>query len=123
MSELPPPHVIRLREPWHLESNDGDAESKRNLVFHRGFNRPTGLDTATQVHLAVAGRNGRGQVFLNGQRLGSWNAGSTSRFEILNELSDFNRLQIDVDPSDNHESQSGRLALVQFVSEVRIEIR
>ena len=66
-------HTIRLRRPWEKTSVGGDVVTRVDVPespgdesddqsayqYVRRFNRPTGLDGSTRVHLVISGWSGR----------------------------------------------------------------
>ena len=85
-----PTHTIRLRRPWQCRATG------RGVVWRRGFQRPTGLDARTTVSLCLSGLAVGVRVVLNGQALGTADAGSEAvRFEITPLLAVRNELELE----------------------------
>ena len=80
--------------------------------YVRHFNRPTGLESNTPVHLVIGSVRSRGDVYLNGQRLGECDE-NERRLGVAQLLEQRNTLAVVV---SSDEFEGG------IVGEVRIEI-
>ena len=119
-------HRIRLRDPWQREP------LSHSVRFHRAFNRPTGLKPTTHIELVLDQVHIAGDVYLNGEHLGSFMPDSQPvRFNISGSLGLLNELHMVVETGNSRkEGTSGRTKLsVQqlkslecVVDEVRLEI-
>lgn len=114
-----PNHRIHLRGPWEIipptvavhglhpegsrqplpqdwQALFGDAAG--TATFERNFHAPTNLEPHEEVWLLLTEVAGAGQISLNGQVIGEFQAaaGASSRFDITTFLKPNNRLRIDL---------------------------
>jgi hypothetical protein len=106
-------HVIRLRGPWRWWPADGASQAVGGRVqlpnawsalggpsrpqrvrLTRTFHRPTGLSPAVAVRVIVDGRGARGELTLNGKRLGALAEGRAA-FDVTGVLTETNELVIE----------------------------
>jgi hypothetical protein len=110
-------HTIRLRGPWELWLVPRDAAGQRRealgrfaapdglaerlppeyrgvVRLERGFQRPTGLDSASRVRLWIA-TNRRGQLVVNDQTLGDVEGGE-HLFDLTSLLAARNRICLEM---------------------------
>jgi hypothetical protein len=129
MQQSPPPHVIRLRDPWErriLSDTPAVAEATQpgstkqsvtTICFSRRFGLPTGLHEGDRIDLVLENASATGRVLLNGLMLGEIIENQRQqRFPITNLLQNRNQLGIEIDSTDPDRS------LHDFVAEVRLEI-
>lgn len=88
------PHPIRLRRPW--DELPGDLPG--SVVYRRVFKQPTGLDTWERVSLEVDRAIFSGEISLNGQLIGSMQAGQFFSADITQLLQPNNELHVKVAP-------------------------
>ena len=85
-----PPHVIRLRFPWSVESLGNGLQR-----FSRHFNGPSGLTNGDRVELVLARVPSPIDVELNGSPLGELDPeGQIVRFAVTDLLEPRNRVDI-----------------------------
>ena len=122
-------HTIRLRRPWQkpvvgvdgvtridvpeirFDEAGDESKAKSTYQYVRRFNRPTGLDSSTRVHLVISGWSGQlVSIRLNGQDLEpglhSIDADVTDLLEPQNEIT----IQL-TDTADAAASLSGEVSL------------
>lgn len=143
------PHPIRLHGPWGCQplarSGDGPVPPPSRVFppctwetacgsdffgtvrFTRTFHPPSALDPHERVWLVVEGADARGEVSLNGQRLGSVEGYAlAAEWEVNDLLQGQNELTIDVECRDD-ESEVLRLGREHrpggLTGEVRLEVR
>ena len=117
---------IRLRDPWQREP------LSHSVRFHRAFNRPTGLKPTTHVELVLDQVHIAGDVYLNGEHLGSFIPDSQPvRFNILGSLGFVNKLRLVAKTGEAEKAEASsrtELSVQQLkslecvVDEVRLEI-
>ena len=115
---------IRLRDPWQREP------LSHSVRFHRTFHRPTGLEPTTQIELVLDQVHVAGDLYLNGNHLGSFVPDSKPvRFRPLGSLELLNSLEVIAKTGKMRISGKTRLSVQQLkslecvVDEVRLEIR
>jgi hypothetical protein len=82
------PHIIRLRDPWEAERQNGDV-----TLWRRRFNRPTGLSPGDQVFLVIQSPTDVPSLRLNdvelpisAHRIGAVQAEIVSRLDVRNTI-------------------------------------
>ena len=88
------PHPIRLRHPW----DEVPAAAPGKIAYRRRFNRPTGLEADEIVTAEVDRIVFRGEISLNGKRLGELEPGEFFSADITALLKDTNELVAEIDP-------------------------
>ncbi|MCA9205923.1 MAG: hypothetical protein KDA59_22875 [Planctomycetales bacterium] len=92
---LPPAGRVTMPCDW---SESLGTDFRGRVRFIRYFNRPTGLDSATRVYLAIDEVDAMAEVQLNGHKLGQIRgADGTWRSEVTPILETRNALEIVVD--------------------------
>jgi hypothetical protein len=112
-----PSHRMHLKGPWDILAIPGSEQSPesrsvtlpqswRTLFgpaagtarFRRAFHCPTNLDPHETVWIVLTEVGGAGQVWLNDQPCGTFDAATTSppRFEITSHLKPRNHLTVEV---------------------------
>lgn len=145
-------HTIRIRGPWlrvviHGSVTDAEESSSRKTVqmpsgwvndlgadfcgqveYRRNFNKPTGINQQTRIHLALDEVVGHGEVMLNGQLLGviCW-PDRNMRFEITGRIAHRNELVVAIRALSHaeiaaHVPPGQPLPEGGLVGEVRLEI-
>ncbi|GMQ80109.1 MAG: hypothetical protein BMS9Abin04_052 [Planctomycetia bacterium] len=96
------------------------AEWHDQVCFRRRFTRPTGLGPRSTVELVVEGPRHRGQVWLNGTRLGDLPPpGAARRFDITRHLGDRNEVALRLDLSASNRAE---LCARPTLADVTLEI-
>jgi len=101
-------HVIRLRDPWEVETIQGVVR------YRRWFNKPTGIDAGTIVQLVIDDLDPTARVELNDEPLAVLSPDNPQSWPITEQLCSRNAVTIDIDGA-------GETAQRPF-GEVRLEI-
>jgi hypothetical protein len=117
---LPPAARATMPADWSA-SFGGDFLGR--VRYHRVFQTPTGLEDGERVFLVVEPPRSHGMVRFFEQLLGEVrHGGAPGRFEITEQLTDHNRLEIIVDHPSPSDTRFDAKSPGGLIGEIRLEI-